>query len=252
MKKILIISSILFLWLLSVNSKAQSPAKSNILYQYGIVESFLGGLFRGTLPVSYLKVKGNFGIGAPNLVDGELIMYNGKVYQTRSNGQTTQVPDTAKVPLAFVCFFKADTSFRITGAQSQQDAERQIEDYMSNKNGLYAIRITGVFRHIKTRAFYAVDKEPFPPIATLMANQKVFEFDGFKGTMFGYKVPAYLAGVNIAGYHFHCIANNMNQGGHVLDFVPENAVVEIALIKKVKLDIPNDKAFNNYQFKAVK
>lgn len=242
-----------FLCLLSAYGQAQNRSKIktnyNSLYQYGIAESFLGGLFRGGLPVSELKKNGNFGIAAPNLVDGEVIMYQGKVYQTRSNGKTTLMSDTARVPLAFVCFFKPDTSFRISQALSQKQLEEQIEHYLKNKNGVYAIRISGLFDRIKTRAFYPVTTEPFPPIASLIAGQKTFEMAQQQGTIFGYKVPPYLKGLNIAGYHFHFLANDFEKGGHVLDFLVKDAVVEIALMKALKLQIPNDKTFADYQFK---
>ena len=228
----------------------QKNYPNNNLYQYGITEAFQSGLFRGKLPVSEFKKNGNFGIAAPDMVDGEVIMYNGKVYQTKSDGITAEMPDTAKLPLAFACFFKPDTSFTITNANSQADAFAQIDAHLHNKNAIYAIRITGLISKLKTRAFYPVSSEPFPAIATLIANQKIFDMSEVKGTLFGIRVPNYWTGINIAGYHFHYIGENFKTGGHVVNFTPKNVLVEIAVIRKINIQIPHDSDFSNYNFKT--
>jgi len=224
--------------------------QDNNLFQYGITEAFLSGLFHGKLPVSDFKKNGDFGIAAPNMVDGEVIMYKGKVYQTKSNGVTAEMPDTAKLPLAFACFFKPDTCFTITNASSQADAFAQIDGHLHNKNAIYAIRITGLISKLKTRAFYPVSSEPFPAIATLIANQKIFNMSEVKGTLFGLRVPNYWTGINIAGYHLHYIGEDFKTGGHVVDFTPEDVLVEIAVIREVNIRVPQDSAFINYNFKT--
>ena len=228
----------------------QIKHQDNNLYQYGITEAFLSGLFHGKLPVSEFKKNGNFGIAAPDMVDGEVILYNGKVYQTRSTGVTTEMPDTAKLPLAFACFFKPDTAFTIIHAISEADAFAQIDAHLHHKNAIYAVRITGLISQLKTRTFYPVSSEPFPPIASLIANQKIFNISGVKGTLFGLRVPNYWTGINIAGYHLHFIGDNFKTGGHVVDFIPENVLVEIAEIKAVNIQVPQDSAFSNYSFKT--
>ena len=221
----------------------------NNLYQYGIADAFLGGQYRGSLPISQLKLNGDFGVGAPDMLDGELIEYYGKVYQTKASGQTTEAPDTLKTALAFVCFFKPDTSFRITDTVSQKETLRQIESYLNNKNGIYAIRITGLFKHVKTRAFHPVDKEPFPALASIPDRQEFFEFSQVDGVLCGYKMPSYMDGININGFHFHFLSAKHNAGGHVLDFLPENVLVEIAAINNLQVTIPRDKSFIDFKFK---
>jgi acetolactate decarboxylase len=240
--------------LFSNYAKAQDTTKCakryNSLYQYGIADAFLGGVYKGELPIGQLKLKGDFGVGAPDMLDGELIACKGKVYQTKASGETIEVPDTLKTGLAFVCFFKADTSFRITDSISQKAALQQIENYLGNKNGIYAIRITGLFMHVKTRAFHPVDKEPFPALASIPDKQEFFEFNHVSGTLCGYKMPSYMGGVNISGFHFHFLSAQHNAGGHALDFSPENVLVEIAIINTFEVAIPQDKLFKDFKFKG--
>ena len=222
----------------------------NSLYQYGTAESFVGGLFDATLPVSALKKHGDFGIGAPGALDGELIIYNGRAWQTQANGKTTEVPDSFKTALVFVTFFKADTTFHITGAQNQKEALAQLEQYLNQKNAAYAIRIYGKFSHLKTRAFPPYTQKPYPPLATLLDRQKFFDINNTNGVIAGYKLPPYLNGLSIEGYHFHFLSDDKSQGGHVLDFTGADLTVEIAKIKDFVLSIPQDDDFMNYNFKS--
>ncbi|MEO3406943.1 acetolactate decarboxylase [Mucilaginibacter sp. CAU 1740] len=245
MKKVLIYCCLL-IQTLNV-AYGQSKTKANTLNQYGIAPIFLGGLFREGLSVGQLKTRGDFGIAAPSLVDGELIEYKGNIYQTKANGETKLAPDALKVPFGMVCFFKADTAFHINGQISQQQVEQIISAQLKNINGIYAIRISGVFSKIQTRAFHKADHEPFPPVAEIQAAQQLFNYTTIKGTMIGYRMPAYMSGLSGTGYHFHFISNDTEKGGHVLSYSPQAILVEIALMKNFSLEVPNDPAFRTYQ-----
>jgi acetolactate decarboxylase len=224
----------------------------NVLNQYGIAPAFLGGLFREGLSVSQLRLQGSFGIAAPSMVDGELIEFDGKFYQTKSNGETKIAPDSLKVPFGMLCFFQPDTVFTIKKNTSQQEIARLITACLKNNNGIYAIKITGLFSNIKTRAFHKVGNEPFPPIAEIQADQKIFDFEYINGTMFGYRIPALMSGVSGTGFHFHFLSNDTRKGGHVLSYLPQNIQVEIAHIRKVLIEIPDDPSFSAYQTTASK
>lgn len=223
---------------------------NNILYQYGIADSFVGGLFEATLPLSELKKHGDFGIGAPGLLDGELIVYNGRAYQTQATGKTSLVPDSFKTALAFVTFFKADTTFHIHAAENQKEALAQLEQYVNQKNAAYAVKISGNFKYLKTRAFPPYTQKPYPPLATLLDRQKFFDIRNTAGVIVGYKLPPYLNGLSVEGYHFHFLSDSKDQGGHVLDFAGTDLTVEIARIKNFSLEIPQDEEFMKYNFKS--
>ncbi len=239
--------------ILSLNAVAQNTKKTvmkpNVLYQYGIAESFFGGLFKEGIPVSRLSLKGDFGLVAASLLDGEMIQSQGKVYQTKADGQTIIAPDSLKAPFAMVCFFKPDTSFRISSVMSQKEVFNLIESHLPSKNGIYAIKISGLFKHVKTRSFHPVEKTPYPPIAEVIAGQEVFDYGQARGIMFGFKMPDYTSQINVAGFHFHFLSDKADKGGHVLDFEAESILVEIALIKSVELEIPDNTEFFDCKFK---
>ena len=92
---------------------ASSHSKANVLYNYGIIDAFIGGLYKGTLSIKDLKLKGDFGIGAPDMLDGELTMLDGKAYQTKATGETVVVEDDHKTSFASVTFFNPNHAVEI-------------------------------------------------------------------------------------------------------------------------------------------
>ena len=230
------------------HKKAGSHAKYNTLFQYGVADAFIGGVFDGNYTWSQLKEQGDFGLGAPDQLDGELTICDGKGYQTQSTGKTIQVTDSFKTSLAFVTFFKADTIFTISGTQDQAAAFKQIETYLKKKNGMYAIRISGSFNQLKTRAF-PPPKQPYAPLATLLNTQQFFDIKNTKGVLVGYKLPTYINGISIEGYHFHFLSDDRSQGGHMLSFSGNDLKVEVAELKDFHMTVPDDGSFMNYEFK---
>jgi alpha-acetolactate decarboxylase len=222
----------------------------NKLYQYGVADAFVGGLYKGTLPLKDLKIKGDFGLGAPDMLNGELTMLGGKVYQTKATGETVEPENDFKTSMSFVTFFKADTLFYIENTIKEKNLLEQISKELKNKNALYAIKITGKFAHIKTRAFPPVKNEPFPVITSIFNTQKFFEFSNTQGTLIGYHLPEYLNGINSKGFHFHFLSLDKTQGGHVLDFIGQEFKIEIAELKSFELEIPTDKDFQNFKFET--
>lgn len=224
------------------------PAKHNHLYQYGIAEAFIGGLYKGTLSLEDLKSRGDFGLGAPDMLDGELTVLDGQVYQTKATGETVTPGNQFKTSLSFVTFFKPDHVFTIKNKVNHQSALQEISKVFPGKNSMFAIKITGKFTHMKARAFPPVGKEPFPVLTSIADKQKVFEFSDTEGTLVGFYLPEYLNGINIKDFHFHFISSNKKYGGHVLDFEGENLEAAVAVLKSLKLETSDNKDFQSFQF----
>lgn len=228
---------------------ADAHPKSNVLYNYGIIDAFIGGLYKGTLPIRDLKLKGDFGIGAPDMLDGELTMLDGKAYQTKATGETVVLDDEHKTAFSSVTFFKADTTFFIHTIMEHTAVLEAIQSRLVNKNAMYAIRVTGTFSYIKTRAFPPVKEEPFPVLSTMLDRQQFFEHQNTGEHLVGYHLPEYLNGINASGFHLHFLSTDKKQGGHVLDCKGQNLKIEIAELKSFELEVPTTKDFQNFQFR---
>lgn len=220
----------------------------NNLYNYGVIDAFIGGLYRGTLSVKDLKLKGDFGLGAPDMLNGEMTIINGRAYQTKATGETVELDNKHLTSFASVTFFKADTTFVQTSTTDKTTLLNTIEKLIPSKNKMYAIKISGQFDHVKTRAFPPVENEPFPNLANILDQQQFFEYENTDGTLIGFFLPSYLNGINAGGFHFHFLSEDKLQGGHILEFIGTDLKIEIATLKTFELNTPNDKGFNDFEF----
>ncbi|MBC8152803.1 MAG: acetolactate decarboxylase [Bacteroidetes bacterium] len=235
---------------LPVNRKTgrRATAQPSRLYHIGLINGFLGGLYEGVATYQSLKQEGDFGLGAPDRLDGEVTILDGRVYQTQASGHTFEPDDVARTPYAFVHPFRADTTIMVAGPVDKHAFESLIDRHLPDPNGLYAIRVTGSFRKVQTRAFPPVTEKPYPALTTMMARQRFFDFEMVAGDLVGYRLPALLTGVNIPGYHFHFLSRDRDKGGHVLAFAGEQLTVQVQELSGYIVDVPQTADYQRFDF----
>ena len=203
------------------------PAGTNALYQYGIIDGLLAGVFDGNLTIKSLKQKGDFGIGTFNHADGELIVLDGNVYKVKFDSSVQIVNDNDSTPLAFVKYFKADTVIYLKGTDVSYEKVQQLISSSLNSNSMYAIKISGNFKTMTARAA-APAQPPYPTLSDhLKTAQHLFNFTNTNGDCIGFLLPPYMAKTNVPGYHFHYLATNKKSGGHVFAFTADELRIEI-------------------------
>jgi len=219
---------------------------NDFLFQYSIIDALLAGVFDGDLPVGKLKEHGDFGIGTFNGLDGEMIVINGKVMKMRANGEIREVPDTVRTPLAFVKFFRPDTTLTIHGHPVTYEKLKKLLSPYLNENKMYAVRLKGNFRKVEARSVAPAPK-PYPELAAYLAagGQTSFSFSDTRGTCIGFVSPVYTARTNVPGYHLHYIDESMRQGGHVFDFEADTLSVEIDRVQGFTIELNTHKDYDN-------
>ncbi|RYY35551.1 MAG: acetolactate decarboxylase [Sphingobacteriaceae bacterium] len=221
--------------------------KKNNLYSAGHAGAFIGGLYNVYFPYTQVLNNGDFGLGAPEELDGELLIYKGVAYKTQHTGKTT-VLNGGTTPYAISCFFKADKIVKAGKQLNKADFFKFIDSLTTNTNGIYAIKVSGKFSLIKTRAFPPVQK-PYRPLAELLSSQRFFEFKDTKGTLVGFKLPELMEGPFIKGYHFHFLSDAKDAGGHIIDLIADDVTVEIDELTSYSMDLPQTEGFKNFDFK---
>ena len=219
----------------------------NNLFSAGLASAFIGGLYDAYYPYKQLKQHGDFGLGAPARLDGELLVFNGHLYQTQSSGKTTEIADTGKTPYAVVCFFKPVKVFKHTGILNKAAFYSYLDSLLTNQNGIYAIHVSGKFRLVKARAFPPVEK-PYLPLASMLDRQHFFDHADMNGDLIGFRIPKLIEGPHIAGYHFHFLSADKTFGGHVVDLTAEDITVEIDPLSSFTFDIPQTAEFDHFDF----
>jgi acetolactate decarboxylase len=196
------------------------------MYQASTFNALAQGVYDGEMTISTLKQHGDTGIGTFTGLDGEMIVLDGVVYQAKSDGSIVPAGDNATSPLAMVTFFDADMSVPVAAQPSLKAYMDALNGSLDNKNAMYAIKAHGHFDHVKVRSVPA-QQRPYPVLTEAVKNQTVFDFDEVNGTIVGLWFPEYMAGVNVAGYHFHFISDDRMKGGHMLDCSSGNLTFDI-------------------------
>jgi len=223
---------------------AHAAYAGDVIFQTSTIGALMEGVYDGNFTYGELKKHGDFGLGTLNDLDGEMIGLGGVFYQVKSDGKVSVVPDDARTPFAAVTFFEPDRSLTLTKTLGCNELESYLETLFPSKNIFYAVKIEGIFDHVKTRSVPR-QKKPFPPLTEVAKHQSYFEFDKTKGTMAGFWFPAYVKDINVAGFHLHFITDDRQAGGHVLDCTVSNVKIEIDYSRDLDLSLPETSGFYN-------
>jgi len=230
--------SFAFAFLLQVTVYAQTDQ----VMQISTIDALLSGVYDSDFQIGKLKQYGDFGLGTFNALDGEMVVLNGNIYQVPQNGKTIQPPLETCTPFAVVTFFKTDKTLLLNQALDFKQLEQFIDKMLPTTNIFYAIKIKGKFKQMKTRSV-AKQEKPYRLLKDIVNQQAIFDFENSEGTIVGFRFPSYFKGINVTGYHLHYLTTNEQAGGHILDFVIDNAQLEIDEISNFSMIVPNNEHF---------
>ena len=221
---------------------ALHAAKPGRLFQTSTLQALMAGIYDGDLTFQTLARHGDFGLGTFDALDGEMIALEGVFYQIKADGRVSPVTGSMKTPFAAVTFFKAGRTHMIEAPLNYQQLLDYVDRLLPSPNLPYAIRVDGLFSSVKTRSIPRQQK-PYPPLAAAAEKQAVFELANVKGVIVAFHYPAYLAGVNMPGYHCHFITKDRRAGGHLLDCRVEGATVAVDAQPNFFLRLPDTPGF---------
>lgn len=233
----------------------------NEIYQYSLANALMDGVADNGLPISTLLAHGDHGLGTFRHMVGEMIILDGTIYQMKSDGSVVTVhpskssspsameTETQLVqqisPFAMVTHF-APTQTTTAVLSDKADLVGILSFLLPEAHNLYlAVRITGTFHSVTVRTVGGQSK-PHEGLVEVGKHQTSHSFDNLEGTIIGFRSPAYMQGISVAGDHLHFISADRKKGGHLLGLVSEREVkVEVAPISKFHLELPvHDDEFN--------
>ncbi|MFC3932284.1 acetolactate decarboxylase [Streptococcus dentapri] len=209
------------------------------LFQYNTLGALMAGLYDGSLTIEELLEHGDLGIGTLDSIDGELIVLDGKAYQAKGSGdqpEVVEVPLDAKVPYAAVVPHQAEVIFRQRFEMTDKELEDRIESYYDGVNLFRSIKIKGRFKkmHVRMIPKSSTDRK-FADVATM---QPEYAIENISGTIVGIWTPEMFHGVSVAGYHLHFLSDDLTFGGHVMDFIIEDGLVEVGPVDQLDQRFP--------------
>ena len=193
------------------------------LFQYNTLGALMAGLYGGSFTIKELLEHGDLGIGTLDSIDGELIVLDGKAYQAKGSGEEPEIVEVAPdatVPYAAIVPHQAEV----------------IESYYDGENLFRSIKIHGDFAKMHVRMIpKSTSDTKFADVAT---HQPEFTRENVTGTIVGFWTPEIFHGVSVAGYHLHFISDDHTFGGHVMDFVIKEGIVEVGAIDQLDQRFP--------------
>ncbi len=199
----------------------------DVLYQVSTIDALLLGVYDGTASIDDLAGHGDFGLGCFDALDGEMLALDGVYYQLPVDGRVRVALPNATVPFAAVTFFDPEITLPLENVENLTCLEAEIDAFLPSKNYFSAVRIDGTFAFVKVRSVPRQEK-PYPPLTEVIAGEPaIFTLENVTGTAVGFRSPAFVAGVNVPGYHLHFITDDRAAGGHILDLVLEEGTAAV-------------------------
>lgn len=234
--------AIMIFLLLGAATVAHAENGGDDIVQYATITSLLEGVYDGEMTVAALRRFGDHGIGTFNNLDGEMVQLDGDVYQVTVDGRVHAVAPEMKTPFAVVTMFDADRNAPLPSGLGYDALKAHLDDLVANPNILQAIRIDGVFASVKVRSVPA-QTPPYRPLVEVIKDQGVFLFSNIAGTLVGFRIPEYMASLNVPGYHLHFISDDRRLGGHVLDVTTDRGRIAIDESTEFRMLLPKTDAF---------
>lgn len=209
------------------------------LFQYNTLGALMAGLYGGSLTIGELLEHGDLGIGTLDSIDGELIILDGKAYQAKGSSgkpEVVEVSNDVKVPYAAVVPHQAEVIFKQRFEMSGNELEKRIESYYDGVNLFRSIKIKGHFSKMHVRMI--PKSTPDTKFADVAIRQPEYTREDVSGTIVGIWTPQMFHGVSVAGYHLHFISDNHSFGGHVMDYVITEGMIEVGPVDQLDQRFP--------------
>jgi len=214
-----------------------APPDRDVIFQQSTLEALQSGEYDGQVTYSELEQHGDFGLGTFHALDGEMVAFDGGVYQVTADGVAHEVEDSSRTPFAVMTYFDADQAVALREAVACPELGELIDAQRPDLALPYAIKVSGNFESLTTRSVPRQEK-PYPPLADVIAVQPTFEFVDVKGVMVGFRLPDIMDGANATGYHWHFLTNDRTSGGHVLVCRTADVLIEIDQADEWQVKLP--------------
>jgi len=190
--------------------------ESHVLFQASTIGALLDGAFDGDLSFAELAEHGDLGLGTLNALDGEMVALDGRFYRADVEGRINEIDPDERTPFAVVTTFEPTIDATLADGLGHDALLAALDALLPPAASSCAVRLDGHFELVRARSVPR-QEPPYRPLAEVVADQHVFELTDLEGTMLGFRFPAYVEGIEVAGYHLHVLSADRTRGGHVLD-----------------------------------
>ncbi|MBW4696450.1 MAG: acetolactate decarboxylase [Aphanocapsa lilacina HA4352-LM1] len=240
LKRILLLSGFTLVGAVALSAfSVPESVSDDIVFQASTADAIYASIFDGFITYGKLKRNGDFGLGAPDQIDGEMMAIDGKYYQAKTDGTVRETDDAETASYATVKFFKPERSFDILQPIDCEDFRATLDKRLPTTNIFYAIKVVGTFESVQYQIYPRMEK-PYAPFLDGLANAVTEEVNDVEGTFVGFRFPEKTApDLNVPEYHLHLLTKDKQKGGHINTCRISRARVYIDAASQLKVNLPN-------------
>jgi acetolactate decarboxylase len=216
------------------HSELPEGSRPHALFQVSTIEALLHGAYDGDVTVAELAKRGDLGLGTFNALDGELVLADGVIYRATQDGSVHPAEPTRRSPFAVVTSFQPGAELYVGVAQ---DVDVLFGQLLPPSSTCTAVRIDGRFERVHLRSV-GPQRQPYPPLADVLAGQRVFEESDVSGIVVGFSFPAHNGRLNLPGSHLHFLSSDRSRGGHVLSCRLAEGVIRVDHEAEIEVELP--------------
>ncbi len=212
-------------------------AKGAVLYHASYRGSYVAGTYDGAFSMDQLRQHGDFGLGATDGNDGELVALGGIFWRSRADGTMSELAPGETTPYAVMTFFRPERTLHFTGITTSEDLEKKLDAELDTAHRVYAVRIRGRFASVDA-GNGARQEKPHRLLEQVLAEYHYRNFAPTQGTLVGFRCPPYMRDLDRVGYHFHYLSDDHKQGGHVRGYAVQDVEVAVQELSGFAVDLP--------------
>jgi acetolactate decarboxylase len=211
------------------------------LFQVSTSGALVAGVYSGAVSIENLLRHGDTGLGTFADLDGEMVIVDGRAFQVEGSGRVSEAAANARAPFGVITRFSPQTDLSIGPIANFSELEKRCDALRTSGNIFYVFRLDGRFKRIRTRAV----KPPKAGVRLVDATkaQSEFHFSDVAGTLVGLWSPGFSSAFSVAGYHFHFLSNDRQEGGHLLGLESEALRLRMEALTDFHLALPETEAF---------
>jgi acetolactate decarboxylase len=206
-----------------------------VVEQTSSIDALLHGAYEGDVTFAELARHGDLGIGTVQHLDGEMIALDGEFLQVRADGSVHRIPPETATPFAVICRFEPGPPIELEGTSFA--ALRELFDRTADDELVQAVRIDGDFEQVALRSVPR-QEPPYPPLSEVVAHQTAWQVHDVVGSIVGFRFPAVLQGIEVAGLHLHFVSDDRRVGGHVTDLSLRRGSLQLQDLAELHVEVP--------------
>lgn len=218
--------------------------EDSAIYQTATMGALLSGVYDGDTSVRELLEHGDFGLGTFNALDGEMVMVDGRCFHLQPDGSAVVAGPDELLPFAAVTRFHPQQRIDIGVESDRPTIAKMVDDAVGSTNLMVALKIRGQFSVVHTRAVTR-QQRPYPRFTEATQDEQHTTMAHVRGELLGFRMPAWVQGISVAGYHLHFLDGERRRGGHALDYRLTRGVVELSICSDLHLRLPTTRDFED-------